>query len=143
MGNCCYKPTEAPVDDGEVPLRDQTPTVGQPIEEVPWPSSQYIDTEPRHFPHLVKIPFSLHELPARRRVKSAPQKVWSMRDTDGEDLPLLVPARRSRAKSYVAPSSSGKSPSSPSSAGEHDYGWITYFTNNDKTIQGHLPDSDD
>ena len=125
MGNYCCKPTEAPVDDGEVQLRDQTPTVGLPVEEVPraGPSSQDIGTEPRQFPHLVKIPLNLHELPTRRRVKSAPQtrKVWSMRDSDGEDLPLLVPARRSRAKSYVAPSSS-KSPSSPSSAGEHDYG---------------------
>jgi hypothetical protein len=143
MGNCCCKPTEAPVDDsdGEVTLRGQTSTVVLPVAGVPGPSSQHIGTEPGRLPQVEKIPFNLHELPARRRVKSAPQKLWFMRDGEasGEDLPLL-PARRSRAKSYVAPSSK-KSPSSPLSAGERDHhSWFTYLTNDDKTIRGHLPD---
>ncbi|KAF8267153.1 hypothetical protein EI94DRAFT_75765 [Lactarius quietus] len=118
MGNCCSN-TDAPVEVEVTLDSDQILTVVPPLVDVVPRSSQPSGTVPGKVPGR-KSPqvgiISLHELPPRRRVKSAPQKMWFT--MDGVDFPMLpLAVRRSRAKSYVAPSA-GKSASSSMSA-EH------------------------
>ncbi len=143
-GTSSYERPTANVDDREVTLQERIPLVVPPIAEVPRLPSQQSGTKPaRESPQVGGA--SSYERPT---VESAPQKVQPMKDGDWPPLPSqrswaklpvatvasapqkvqpmkdddwpLLPSQRSRAKSLIAPS--GRSPSSPMSAGERDHG---------------------
>ncbi|KAH8979091.1 hypothetical protein EDB92DRAFT_1981402 [Lactarius akahatsu] len=115
MGCCSSKPTAdvtPAVATRQVTSQEQSSPVVPRGVGTPRPSSQQSGAMPgRGSPQVIEVP-PREPLP-RNRVKSAPQKVQSMKDSG--DLPPS-PSPRSRAKSSVA--SSSRTPSSSTSA-EH------------------------